>query len=61
MEEILYDGIVPKIAFHSAEILNENFFVVHGGLNENYNVINDFLKLDFEKLMSKYNGLKDEK
>jgi hypothetical protein len=48
MEEIFYDGNVPKIAFHSAEILNEHFFVVHGGLNENYNVINDFFVYDIE-------------
>jgi len=48
MEQIFYDGYVPEIAFHSAEIINNNFFVIHGGLNKNYNVINDFYVFDIE-------------
>jgi len=48
MEQIFYDGFVPEIAFHSAEIINKNFFVVHGGLNKNYNVMNDFYVFDVE-------------
>ena len=48
MEQIFYDGFVPEIAFHSAEIINKNYFVVHGGLNKNYNVMNDFYVFDIE-------------
>ncbi|MBR2251818.1 MAG: hypothetical protein IJ881_05335, partial [Neisseriaceae bacterium] len=47
-DKIFYDGFVPEIAFHSAEIINKNYFVVHGGLNKNYNVMNDFYVFDVE-------------
>ena len=47
---------IPKpTAFHSALKINEEKFIIHGGLNENYNVINDcylyyFNENKFEKI-----------
>ena len=47
---------IPKpTAFHSALKINEEKFIIHGGLNENYNAINDaylyyFKEYKFEKI-----------
>ena len=50
------NSAVPKpTAFHSALKIDEEKFIIHGGLNENYNVINDcylfyFKENKFEKV-----------
>ena len=50
------DSAIPKpTAFHSAVKINEEKFIIHGGLNQNYNVINDcyifyFNENKFEKI-----------
>ena len=50
------NSAIPKpTAFHSALKINEEKFIIHGGLNENYNVINDcylyyFNENKFEKI-----------
>ena len=45
MENIEYEknqGVVPKpLAFHNAILLDEEKFLIHGGLDKNYNAIND--------------------
>ena len=49
-------SVIPKpTAFHSALKINEEKFIIHGGLNENYNAINDaylyyFKEYKFEKI-----------
>ena len=45
LENIEYEknqGVVPKpMAFHNAILLDEEKFLIHGGLDKNYNAIND--------------------
>ena len=50
------DSTIPKpAAFHSAVKINEEKFIIQGGLNQNYNAINDcyifyFKENKFEKI-----------
>ena len=42
VENIEYNGASPQpVAFHSGDIINERCFIVQGGLDQNYNPIND--------------------
>lgn len=42
VENIEYSGATPQpVAFHSADLVNEKCFIMHGGLDQNYNPIND--------------------
>ena len=50
------NGVIPKpLAFHSAVLLDKEKFLIHGGLDKNYNAVNDcyivyFKDLKFEKI-----------
>ena len=51
------NGIIPKpMAFHSAILIDNEKFLIHGGLDKNYNAINDcyifyFKNLKFDKII----------
>ena len=41
IEDISYNGEPPKpVAFHSMSMINDNCFLIYGGLNQNFNVVN---------------------
>ena len=51
------NGVIPKpMAFHSAILIDNEKFLIHGGLDKNYNAINDcyifyFKELKFDKII----------
>lgn len=53
-KSILKDYVLSDFNKYELEVLSSLFNVTN-------DIIDDFLRLDFEKLMSKYNGIKDEK
>ena len=48
IENINYEGNVNPVAFHSAILISDKSFIIQGGLDKNYNVVNDCYIYNFE-------------
>lgn len=47
-ETVDYSGDIPDpIAFHSADLINDKYFIVQGGLDKSYNAINECYLYNF--------------